>query len=55
MSWKHRLDHLRLLLQPFLCACLLLPWLRLFPLPHLTAGLADLCTLMNTYRPLYPT
>jgi hypothetical protein len=55
MSWKHRLDNLRLLLQPFLCACLLLPWLRLFPLPHLTAGLADLCALMNTYRPLYPT
>jgi SRSO17 transposase len=55
-SWKHRLDNLRLLLQPFICACLLLPWLRLFPLPHLTAGLADLCALMNnTYRPLYPT
>jgi len=55
MSWKHRLDNLRLLLQPFICACLLLPCLRLFPLPHLPAGLADLCALMNTYRPLYPT
>lgn len=55
MSWKHRLNNLRLLLQPFICTCLLLPWLRLFPLPHLTAGLADLCALMNTYRPLYPT
>jgi SRSO17 transposase len=54
-SWKHRLDNLRLLLQPFICACLLLPWVRLYPLPHLTAGLADLCALMNTYRPLYPT
>jgi SRSO17 transposase len=54
-SWKHRLDNLRLLLQPFVCACLLLPWLHLYPLPHLAAGLADLCTLMNTYRPLYPT
>lgn len=55
ISWKHRLDNLRLLLQPFICACLLLPWLRVYPLPHLTAGLADLCALMNTYRPLYPT
>lgn len=55
ISWKHRLDNLRLLLQPFICTCLLLPWLRLFPLPHLSAGLADLCALMNTYRPLYPT
>jgi SRSO17 transposase len=54
-SWKHRLDNLRLLLQPCICACLLLPWLRLYPLPHLAAGLADLCTFMNTYRPLYPT
>jgi hypothetical protein len=55
MSGKHRLDNLRLLLQPFICACLLLPWLRLYPLPHLAAGLADLYALMNTYRPLYPT
>lgn len=54
-SWKHRLTNLRLLLQPFVCACLLLPWLRLYPLPHLTAGLADLCALMNTYHPLLPT
>ena len=54
-SWKHRLTNLRLLLQPFVCACLLLPWLRLHPLPHLAAGLADLCALMNTYHPLLPT
>jgi SRSO17 transposase len=54
-SWKHRLNNLRLVLQPFVCACLLLPWLRLYPLPHLTAGLADLCALMNTYHPLFPT
>ncbi len=54
-SRMHRLDNLRLLLQPFIYACLLLPWLWLYLLPHLTAGLADLCALMNTYRPLYPT
>lgn len=56
-SWKHRLTNLRLLLQPFVCACacLLLPRLRLHPLPHLSAGLTDLCALMNTYRPLFPT
>ncbi len=53
-SWKHRLTNLRLLLQPFVCACLLLPWLRVYPLPHLTAELADLCALMNTYHPLFP-
>ncbi len=53
-SWKLRLTNLRLLLQPFVCACLLLPWLHLHPLPHLSAGLADLCALMNTYRPTFP-
>lgn len=53
-SWKHRLDQIRILLYPFICAWLRLPWLRLFPPPHLTAGLADLCALMNTARPLYP-
>lgn len=54
-SWKHRLNNFRLLLQPFVCACLLLPWLRLYPLPHLATGLTDLCALMNTYHPLFPT
>jgi hypothetical protein len=54
-SWKHRLANLRLLLQPFVCACLLLPWLRIHPLPHLAAGLADLCALMNTYHSTFPT
>jgi hypothetical protein len=47
-SWKHRRTNLRLFLQPFVCAALLLPWLRVHPLPHLSAGLADLCALMNT-------
>jgi hypothetical protein len=51
-SWKHRLTNLRLFLQPFVCACLLLPWLRL---PPLAAGLADLCALMNTSHPTFPT
>jgi hypothetical protein len=54
-GWKRTLNNLRLLLQPYVCACLLLPWLRLVPLPHLQAGLADLCALMNTFRPPFPT
>jgi hypothetical protein len=47
-GWKHLLNNLRLLLQPLVCASLLLPWLQLVPLPHLRAGLHDLCALMNT-------
>jgi SRSO17 transposase len=53
-GWKPQLNNLRLVLQPFVCACLLLPWLRLHPLPQLSQGLADLCALMNTYHPLFP-
>ena len=53
-SWKHRLTNLRLFRQPFVCACLLLPWLRIHPLPHLSAGFTDLRALMNTYHPLVP-
>ncbi len=54
-SWKHRLTNLRIFLQPFVFACLRLPWLHIHPLPHLAAGLADLCALMNTYHPVLPT
>ena len=32
-GWKHQLNNLRLLLQPYVCSCLLLPWLHLVPLP----------------------
>ena len=38
----------------FVCACLLLPWLRIHPLPHLATRLAVLCALMGTYHPLFP-
>ena len=33
-GWKRHLNTLRLLLQPYVYACLLIPWLRLAPLPH---------------------
>jgi SRSO17 transposase len=54
-GWKRTLNNLRLIVQPYVCACLLLPWRHLVPLPHLQEGLADLCRLMNTFRPLFPT
>jgi hypothetical protein len=47
-GWKHLLNNLRLLLQPLVCASLLFPWLPLVPLPHLRAGLHNLCALINT-------
>jgi hypothetical protein len=57
-GWKHHLNNLRLLLQPYVCSCLLLPWLPLVPLPHVQAvqtGLAALGSLVNTFRLALPT
>jgi len=57
-GWKHHRNNLRLLLQPDVCSCRLLPWLALVPLPHLQAvqtGLAALGTLVNTFRLTLPT
>jgi hypothetical protein len=52
-GWKHHLNNLRLLLQPYVCSCLLLPWLTLVPLPHAQAvqtGLAALGSFVDTFR-----
>jgi SRSO17 transposase len=57
-GWKHHRNTLRLLLQPYVYACLLLPWLRLAPFPHVQAvqtGLAALGSLVNTFRLALPT
>jgi SRSO17 transposase len=57
-GWKHHLNNLRLLLQPYVCSCLLLPWLALVPLPHAKAvqtGLAALGSLVNTFHLVLPT
>jgi SRSO17 transposase len=57
-GWKHHLNNLRLLLQPYVSSCLLLPWLALVPLPHaqaVQAGLAALGSLVNTFRLTLPT
>jgi SRSO17 transposase len=57
-GWKHHLNNLRLLLQPYVCSCLLLPWLHLVPLPHVQAiqtGLAALGSLVDTFPLALPT
>jgi hypothetical protein len=57
-GWKQHLNNLRLLLQPYVCSCLLLPWLHLVPLPHLQAvhsGLAALGSLVDIFRLALPT
>jgi hypothetical protein len=57
-GWKHHLNNLRLLLQPYVCTCLLLPWLHLLPPPHvqaIQAGFATLGSLVDTFRLALPT
>jgi len=57
-GWKHHLNNLRLLLQPYVCSCLLFPWLACVPPPHAHAvqtGLAALGSLVNTFRLALPT
>lgn len=57
-GWKHHLNTLRLLLQPYVCTCLRLPWLHLLSPPHVQAvqtGLAALGSLVNTFRLALPT
>jgi SRSO17 transposase len=57
-GWKHHLNNLRLLLQPYVCTCLLLPWLHLLSPPHVQAvqtGLATLGSLVNTFHLVLPT
>jgi len=56
-GWKQHLNNLRLLLQPYVCSCLLLPWLQLVPLPHVQAvqtGLTALGSLVDTFRLALP-
>jgi hypothetical protein len=54
-GWRHHLNNLRLLLQPYVCTCLLLPWLHLVSQPHVQAGLAELGSLVNTFLLALPT
>jgi hypothetical protein len=57
-GWKHQLNNLRLLLPPYVCTCLLLPWLHLLSPPHVQAvqtGLAALGSVVNTFRLALPT
>jgi SRSO17 transposase len=48
-GWKNLLNNLRLLLHPFCSACLLLPWMTIFPVPDLMKDLNVLITCINLY------
>jgi SRSO17 transposase len=48
-SWKSHLNNLRLILQPLISFNLMQQWLKVFPIPQLSTGLARLRALMNFY------
>ena len=54
MSWKHLLNNLRLVIQPWVMFNLLQPWLKVFPIPQLSMGFARLIALMNHFQGALP-
>jgi SRSO17 transposase len=54
-GWKNTLNNLRLILQPYVYFCLLLPWMLLFDIPGLRTGFAELTGIMNLFHASLPT
>ena len=46
-GWKPTLNNLRLVIEPSVILNMLKPWLNLFPIPRLSAGLECLVALTN--------
>jgi len=53
-GWKNLLNNLRLVIQPFIFFNLLKPWLRVFPISHLSLGFFTLMALMNRMQGAIP-
>jgi len=53
-GWKNILNNLRLILQPYVYYCLLLPWLLLFDIPGFRAGFFQLIGIMNSLHAALP-
>lgn len=54
-GWKNVLNNLRLMLQPYVSSCFLLPWFLVFNIPCLHTGFADLTGIMNVFHATLPT
>jgi SRSO17 transposase len=53
-GWKPTLNNLRLILQPFILHCLILPWLLVFEIPPLHEGFQQLISVMNCFHASLP-
>jgi hypothetical protein len=48
-SWTSRLRNLQLIIEPFVCFCLLKSWLVVFEIPSLEHGFAHLIAILNQF------
>jgi hypothetical protein len=53
-GWKTTLNHLRLIIQPYLSSCLILPWLQVFVMPLFKEGFESLIAIMNKFKGFVP-
>jgi SRSO17 transposase len=53
-GWKHQLNNLQLIIQPFIYKCLLNPWLKVFENWYLRVGFRWLIEIMNEYMGYVP-
>jgi SRSO17 transposase len=53
-GWRHRLNNLQLIIQPYIYFCLIKPWLKVFEIPHLRSGFSRLIAIMNEFKGWLP-
>jgi hypothetical protein len=53
-GWKRALNNLRLIIQPYVSYCLILPWLQVFVMPMLKEGFETLIGVMNKFKGFVP-
>lgn len=53
-GWKNVLNNLRLIIQPYVFFCLIIPWLKVFPISYLRRGFLALINLMNEFNAYLP-
>jgi hypothetical protein len=53
-GWKRALKNFRLISQPDVSYCLLLPWLQVFVMPVLKAGFETFIGIMNKFKGVVP-
>lgn len=55
LGWKHRLNNLQLIIQPYIYYCLIKPWLKVFDSWYLRVGFSWLIEIMNEFMGYLPT